>query len=107
MDFPGGRVPFTNTLQFIGGVFDSDHAKIPCYRTLDGSGQQIEDAMVPHDLQQQEATKLYQAMAKLQVMDTICYDAQRQVLCHCALNPALPAPHNHCCTASLLIAYLP
>lgn len=79
MEFPGGRVPFTSALQFIGGAFDTSGSKIPCYRTLDGTGQHIEDAAVPHELSQEQATQLYTAMAKLQVMDTICYDAQRQV----------------------------
>jgi 2-oxoisovalerate dehydrogenase E1 component alpha subunit len=78
MEFPGGRVPFTSALQFIGGAFDTS-AKIPCYRTLDGTGKHIEEAVVPHELSQEQATRLYTAMAKLQVMDTICYDAQRQV----------------------------
>lgn len=79
MEFPGGRVPFTSALQFIGGVFDASGAKIPCYRTLDGTGKHIEEATVPHELSQEQATQIYTAMAKLQVMDTICYDAQRQV----------------------------
>jgi hypothetical protein len=79
MVFPGGRVPFTSTPQFIGGVFDTDGARLPCYRTLDGTGKHIEEAVVPHELSQEQATTLYVAMAKLQVMDTICYDAQRQV----------------------------
>lgn len=78
MEFPGGRVPFTTSPQFVGGVFDTSGAKIPCYRTLDGTGKHIEDAAIPHELQQDQATQLYTSMAKLQVMDTICYDAQRQ-----------------------------
>lgn len=79
MEFPGGRVPFGYTPQFVGGVFDQSTPKIPCYRTLDGTGQHIQDAMVPHELSQEQATQIYTSMAKLQVMDTICYDAQRQV----------------------------
>lgn len=81
MEFPGGRVPFTSQPEFLGGVFDTSGAKIPCYRTLDGTGKHIEEAVIPHELEQEEAIKLYTAMAKLQVMDTICYDAQRQVSC--------------------------
>jgi hypothetical protein len=46
---------------------------------LDGTGKHIEEAVVPHELSQEQAMTLYVAMAKLQVMDTICYDAQRQV----------------------------
>jgi hypothetical protein len=86
MEFPGGRVPFTSAPHFIGGGFDTSGAKIPCYRTLDGTGKHIEEAVVPHELSQEQATKLYVAMAKLQVMDTICYDAQRQVRPFVALH---------------------
>jgi hypothetical protein len=87
MEFPGGHVPFTSTPQFVGGVYDTSAAKIPCYRTLDGTGKHIDEAVVPHELSQEQATQLYVAMAKLQVMDTICYDAQRQVW------PTSPARH--------------
>lgn len=93
MEFPGGRVPFTTSPQFVGGVFDTSGTKIPCYRTLDGTGKHIEDAAIPHELQQDQATQLYTSMAKLQVMDTICYDAQRQV---CRLR----VHHNNCWRAT-------
>lgn len=97
MEFPGGRVPFTSALQFIGGAFDTSRSKIPCYRTLDGTGQHIEDAAVPHELSQEQATQLYTAMAKLQVMDTICYDAQRQVrACVCVLACLVVCVHARC-----------
>jgi hypothetical protein len=79
LEFPGGRVPFTHSMQFLGGPLTPSSPRIPCYRTLDGTGKHIPDAEVPHDLQQQDAVALYTAMARLQVMDTICYDAQRQV----------------------------
>jgi hypothetical protein len=79
LEFPGGRVPFTHSMEFLGGPLTPSSPRIPCYRTLDGTGKHIPDAEVPHDLQQQDAVALYTAMAKLQVMDTICYDAQRQV----------------------------
>jgi hypothetical protein len=79
LEFPGGRVPFTHSMNFLGGPLTPSSPRIPCYRTLDGTGKHIPDAAVPHDLKQQEAVALYTAMAKLQVMDTICYDAQRQV----------------------------
>lgn len=79
LEFPGGTVPFTSSMQFMGSALTPSSPRIPCYRTLDGTGRHIPDAAVPHDLDQQMATDLYTAMAKLQVMDTICYDAQRQV----------------------------
>lgn len=71
-------MPYTHSLEFKGGVFDKE-PKIPCYRTLDGTGQAIPDAQVSHKVDQQLATKIYTAMAKLQVMDTLFYEAQRQV----------------------------
>lgn len=72
-------MPYTHSMEFLGGPLTPSSPRIPCYRTLDGTGKHIPDAVVPHDLQQQDAVALYTAMAKLQVMDTICYDAQRQV----------------------------
>jgi hypothetical protein len=108
MEFPGGRVPFTHAPHFVGGVFDAGAPKIPCYRTLDGTGKHIDGAHVPHELPQELATQLYTAMAKLQVMDTICYDAQRQVRrgvrvraavqshkkAHCAAMPGHACAHT-------------
>lgn len=44
------------------------------------AGQELPDASVPHPMDQQTAINLYTAMAKLQVMDTLFYEAQRQVL---------------------------
>lgn len=66
MEFPGGRVPFTSALSFVGGVFDAA-PKLPCYRTLDGRGQPIDGAALPHALGKDEAVALYVAMARLQV----------------------------------------
>ena len=37
MDFPGGRVPFTDQLTFVGGAF-SPAPPMSCYRTLDSTG---------------------------------------------------------------------
>ena len=37
MDFPGGRVPFTDKLQFEGGPF-TQGPPLSCYRTLDSKG---------------------------------------------------------------------
>lgn len=37
MDFPGGRVPFTDRLSFVGGAM-SPSQPTSCYRTLDSTG---------------------------------------------------------------------
>lgn len=37
MDFPGGRVPFTDRLTFVGGALSSA-PPMSCYRTLDSTG---------------------------------------------------------------------
>ncbi len=78
MDFPGARVPFTNSLTFMGGQF-STAEPLACYRTLDSTGGVIEDAQVPYEIDQQLALKMYNTMVQLQAADTIFYEAQRQV----------------------------
>ncbi|EIE20627.1 mitochondrial branched-chain alpha-ketoacid dehydrogenase complex, E1 alpha [Coccomyxa subellipsoidea C-169] len=77
MDFPGGRVPFTDRLSFVGGAV-SPSQPTSCYRTLDSTGACIEDAEVPHDIDEELALKMYETMVKLQTMDVIFYEAQRQ-----------------------------
>ena len=141
MDFPGGRVPFTDRLSFVGGSL-TPAQPMPCYRTLDATGWPsacqslwddtllaahalhvqgnacmrgcglqgwpnrarhacghaaceagkpgvetgnthaglpIEDARVPHELGQELALRMHEAMVRLQTMDVIFYEAQRQV----------------------------
>jgi hypothetical protein len=46
MDFPGGKVPFTSSLQFQG----SEKEPMNCYRTIDGFGCGLEEAAVPHPI---------------------------------------------------------
>ena len=46
MDFPGGRVPFTTQLAFVGGHFSADVPLISCYRTVDGVGDALEEVRV-------------------------------------------------------------
>lgn len=77
MDFPGGRVPFTSTIDFTGGQFARE-PPMAAYRTLDGQGSAVEGAAVPHPLDRELALKVYRTMATLQVADTIFYEAQRQ-----------------------------
>jgi len=52
---------------------------MPCYRVLDAAGRPLDGAEVPHPLSEAEAVQLYNAMARMQVMDTLFYEAQRQV----------------------------
>lgn len=47
MDFPGGRVPFTTQLAFVGGHFSADVPPISCYRTVDGVGEALDEVLVP------------------------------------------------------------
>ena len=78
MEFPGGRVPFTHTLRFVGGQTGA-REPMPCYRVLDSAGMAVEGAEVPHPLDRDTAVKVYTTMVSLQTVDTIFYEAQRQV----------------------------
>jgi hypothetical protein len=75
MDFPGGKVPFTPSLGFTGG----ERQAMPCYRVLDSTGVSVDGAQVPHALDKATAVKMYETMVALQAVDTIFYEAQRQV----------------------------
>lgn len=79
MDFPGGKVPFTSNLSFIGGP-KSERRPIPCYRIIDSTGTEIPGALIPHPMDKDTALKLYKTMVTLQTADTIFYESQRQVL---------------------------
>jgi hypothetical protein len=61
------RVPVTRRLAFQGGPASPDTPKVPCYRALDGAGRPLEGAAVPHPLGEEDALRLYVAMAKMQV----------------------------------------
>lgn len=50
-----------------------------CYRTMDSTGADIAGAEIPHQIGQDLATKMYSTMAALQIVDTVFYEAQRQV----------------------------
>ncbi|CAK0771037.1 hypothetical protein CVIRNUC_003826 [Coccomyxa viridis] len=77
MEFPGGRVPFTDQLSFEGGPL-APRAPISCYRTLDSKGSNIPGTQVLHSLSEELALRMYTTMVKLQTMDVIFYEAQRQ-----------------------------
>lgn len=78
MEFPGGAVPFTSELRFTGGP-TIQSTPIPCYRTINGAGEEIPEALVPHSLDKATAVKMYKTMVSVQTVDTIFYEAQRQV----------------------------
>lgn len=73
----------TRALRFAGGPSSDPAApgsmsRMPCYRVLDAAGRPLAGADAPHALGEAAAAKLYSTMARLQVMDTIFYEAQRQ-----------------------------
>ncbi|KAL6768199.1 hypothetical protein ACKKBF_B38180 [Auxenochlorella protothecoides x Auxenochlorella symbiontica] len=77
MDFPGGKVPFTEDLAWLGPGF-TPRPTIPCYRALDSQGAPLPGTSLPHDIDQALATRMYETMISLQAVDTIFYEAQRQ-----------------------------
>ena len=66
IDFPGGRIPYTNALSFVGGP-QKEQPKIPGYWTIDMLGKDVAGVSLPHPVGQELATKLYECMATLQV----------------------------------------
>ena len=50
-----------------------------CYRTLDSSGRSLAEAQLPHKVDKELALRMYRSMASVQTVDTIFYEAQRQV----------------------------
>ncbi|KNA14227.1 hypothetical protein SOVF_109410 [Spinacia oleracea] len=74
MDFPGGKVMFTSQMSFIA---EPGKTRVPCYRVLQDTGVPTSGEihkLVSEDL----ATRMYNSMVTLQVMDTFLYEAQRQ-----------------------------
>ncbi|OAY36110.1 2-oxoisovalerate dehydrogenase subunit alpha 2, mitochondrial [Manihot esculenta] len=74
LDFPGGKVAFTPEMKFLS---ESPKERIPCYRVLDDNGQLLEHSNFV-GVTSENARKIYNDMVKLQIMDTIFYEAQRQ-----------------------------
>lgn len=74
MDFPGGKVMFTFEMSFIGEHSDK---RIPCYHVLNDNGETVSDESY-QQVSQELATRMYNSMITLQVMDTLLYEAQRQ-----------------------------
>jgi hypothetical protein len=59
-------------------------------KRLHATGLGIDDAEVPHELEEELALRMHTAMVRLQTMDVIFYEAQRQVSAP-HLSTALPA----------------
>ncbi|KAL5571794.1 hypothetical protein UlMin_021391 [Ulmus minor] len=74
LDFPGGRVTFTSDLTFIS---ESSDKRVPCFRVLDDNGEPITHNYV-QQVTEDLAIKMYSNMVKLETMDTMFYEAQRQ-----------------------------
>lgn len=52
---------------------------IPCYRTIDASGAPICGAEYSDQFDEELALRIYQTMVKLNTVDVLFYEAQRQV----------------------------
>lgn len=78
MDFPGGSVPFTASMDWHGGSYAA-RAPLPCYRTIDAAGREVPGAAIPHPLPRETAVRMYETMVRLQTADVLFYEAQRQV----------------------------
>lgn len=67
----------------------TQHAPDPPYSTLDSAGREVPGASLPHELSKDTAVRMYETMVKLQTVDTIFYEAQRQVRCCAAVSCAM------------------
>ena len=70
-----GYLPVTNKLEIVNTL---DLEKWPVYRILGKEGKLLGDAQVPADLDQEKITSMYKSMVRVQAMDDIFYNAQRQ-----------------------------
>ncbi|ETW00423.1 hypothetical protein H310_07057 [Aphanomyces invadans] len=75
-EFPGGQtVPYVNT---IAVVDPKEKDVIPAYRILDQQGKLVPGGQVPEGLTEEVVVDLYKGMIRLNQMDNVFYDAQRQ-----------------------------
>ncbi|KAK9058284.1 hypothetical protein SSX86_023124 [Deinandra increscens subsp. villosa] len=75
LDFPGGKVKFTQKLIFTS---NSTEERVHCYRVLDENGQPFTDIDSSLKISKELAVQMYTNMVTLEVMDTIFYESQRQ-----------------------------
>ncbi|KAF0688070.1 Aste57867_20294 [Aphanomyces stellatus] len=75
-DFPGGqKVPYVNKLTVVD---PKEKDVIPAYRVLDQQGKIVEGGSLPEGLNEELVVDLYKNMVRLNQMDNVFYDAQRQ-----------------------------
>ncbi|KAJ0411754.1 hypothetical protein ATCC90586_006713 [Pythium insidiosum] len=72
--FPGTDMPYVSDLVFRD---PSDDAPIPCFRIMNEEGNIVDGATDP-ELGQELCNQIYGNMIRLNAMDNIFYDAQRQ-----------------------------
>ncbi|DAZ95271.1 TPA: hypothetical protein N0F65_007761 [Lagenidium giganteum] len=72
--FPGTELPYVPELVFQD---PAERDRIPCYRILNEAGEIVDGAKDP-ELGQDVCTQIYANMLRLNAMDNIFYDAQRQ-----------------------------
>uniref|UniRef100_A0A7S2WXV5 3-methyl-2-oxobutanoate dehydrogenase (2-methylpropanoyl-transferring) n=1 Tax=Chloropicon primus TaxID=1764295 RepID=A0A7S2WXV5_9CHLO len=74
-EFRDRKIPFVSQLDIhepslTGGM--------PCFRVLDETGQCVLDDASAYEVDEELGRKMYENMVKLQTMDTLFYEAQRQ-----------------------------
>ncbi|CAK4687896.1 unnamed protein product [Aphanomyces euteiches] len=75
-EFPGGQtIPFVNKIVVVD---PKEKDVIPAYRVLDQQGKLVPGAQVPEGLDEELVVDLYKHMVRLNQMDNVFYDAQRQ-----------------------------
>ncbi|ETV68406.1 hypothetical protein H257_15577 [Aphanomyces astaci] len=75
-EFPGGQtVPYVNKITVLD---PKEQDIIPAYRILDQQGKLVTGGQVPEGLNEEVIVDLYKNMVRLNQMDNVFYDAQRQ-----------------------------
>lgn len=81
--YPGAKnVPITTNLAFFGGPRNVEPipVPIPCFQTMTATGEKVEGVDGVQILDSETAVEIYKAMVKLQTVDVLFYEAQRQVM---------------------------
>ncbi|XP_004349331.2 branched chain keto acid dehydrogenase E1 [Capsaspora owczarzaki ATCC 30864] len=73
--YPGATAPFTDKLEFLRN--GTDRGPIPCYRIMDRTGTILDGSQDPN-FDTATLEKMYVTMSRLNVMDGILYESQRQ-----------------------------
>jgi hypothetical protein len=67
-------MPITHKLEVVD---TASSAKIPVFRIMEPNGKIIDESLVPK-IEKEELLKMYQTMVRLQALDDVFYNAQRQ-----------------------------